>query len=117
MEVEDIMLMGIQILGLLFGLFMLYFTFLHHKRNEIKQTEYIIWASLWFGVILITIFPFILEPFTRTLHLQRTMDLLILVGFVFVIGLMFNNYMSLRKTQKKVEEVVRKIAINKASKK
>ena len=31
------MILGIQILGIIFGLFMTYFTFLHYKRKEFKE--------------------------------------------------------------------------------
>jgi hypothetical protein len=107
------MLLGIQILGALFSLFMLYFTFLHYKRNEIKQSEYIVWIIIWVCFIIISFFPWFLDPFTKTLNLQRTMDLFILCGFMILIGFMFHNYISLKKTQKKLEDIVRNIAMDK----
>jgi len=33
------MLLGIQLVGVLFGLFMLYITFLHGKRKEFSSKE------------------------------------------------------------------------------
>ncbi len=104
------MLLGIQILGVLFALFMLYLTFVHQKRKEFSAKEYIFWIVLWVGFIIVTVFPKVLEPFVRTLQLSRTMDFLIIVGFIFVVGVLFHNYIALRNTQKKIEEVVRKVA-------
>lgn len=105
------MLLGVQILGVLFALFMLYLTFVHKNRKELGSKEYYLWIVLWICAIIATLFPNILEPFTRTLRLTRNMDLIIIFGFIFMIGLTFSNYIQQRKTQKKVEALVRNVAI------
>ena len=102
------MLLGIQILGVLFALFMIYLTFLHQKRKEFTAKEYIFWIVIWVCFIIVTIFPKILSPIVKTLSLSRTMDLLIILGFIFVVGILFHNYITITKVQRKVEEVVRK---------
>ena len=110
------MLLGIQILGVLFALFMLYLTFIHQKRKEFTSKEYTFWIVLWLGFIIVTVFPKVLDPFVRTLQLSRTMDFLIILGFILVVGVLFHNYIALRKTQRKVEDVVRKVAHKEANK-
>lgn len=110
------MIMGIQIVGILFGLFMLYLTFLHQKRKEFSAKEYLFWILSWIIFIIIAIFPNILAPFVKGLRLGRIMDLLTIFGFLFVIGVSFYNYIKLKNVNKKVEMVVRKIAINKKGK-
>jgi hypothetical protein len=109
-------LLGIQILGVLFALFMLYLTFMHQKRKDFSSKEYALWAVVWIGAIIATLFPAILEPLTKTLRLTRNMDLIIIFGFIFLIGVSFITYTSLRKTQRKVESLVRKIAIEEEKK-
>jgi len=108
------MVLGIQILGILFGLFMLYTTFIHRKKNEFNLKEYVLWTVLWVGFVVISSFPNILQPFTETLNLQRTMDLLLILGFIFVVGLLYNNYLIIKNTRKRVENVVQKIAVKEA---
>jgi len=107
------MIIGIQIVGVLFGLFMIYLTFLHQKRKEFTAKEYFFWIGSWIVFIIVAIYPKILTPFVEGLHLQRIMDLLTILGFLFVIGLLFNNYTNLKKTNKKIEEIVRKVAFGK----
>ncbi len=41
------MLLGIQIAGILFALFMLYITFLHRKRDEFTVNEAGFWTLMW----------------------------------------------------------------------
>ena len=104
------MILGVQILGVLFAIFMIYITFLHQKRNEFNAKEYLFWITSWALLLVITIFPKILTPFVSGLQLHRTMDLLTILGFLCVIGLLFNNYTQIKKTDKKIEKVVRKVA-------
>ena len=111
------MIMGIQVSGILFALFMLYLTFLHKKRKEFTVVESGFWSIAWFVFILLVLFPHSLDSIVDILEFGRTMDLFIVVGFMFVIGSIFYTYSVLRKTQKKLEFVVKKIAIDKAYKK
>ena len=110
------MIIGIQIVGVLFGLFMIYLTFLHQKRKEFSAKEYFFWIFSWTIFIIIAIFPNALAPFVKGLRLGRIMDLLTIFGFLFVIAILFYNYLTLKKTNKKVENIVRKIAFDKNKK-
>ena len=111
MEVEAKMILGVQLLGVLFGLFMIYLTFLYRKRKELDQKESAVWFIMWAIFIAISLFPGILSPIVRSLSFARTMDMLVIMGFMVVIGIGFYNYHVLRNTQKKVEEIVRKVAL------
>lgn len=108
------MIIGIQIIGLIFALLMLYITFLHFKRNEFTTNEAGFWTILWIVFLTVTLIPKILDPIVKTLSITRTMDLLIILGFMFLITANFYTYGVVRKTQKKIEGVVREIAIKKA---
>jgi len=81
-------ILGIQILGMLFGFFMMYYTFLQLKRKEFTIKEY----SFWFNI-------------------ARALDLFIITGFLFLIFIIFYTYILVRKNQRKLEEVVRNIAL------
>jgi len=108
------MILGIQILGVLFGLFMIYLTFLHGKRKEFTSKEGFIWILLWLVFIFITLSPSSLDFIVKgVFNLKRPLDFLIIVGFMFLIGTIFYTYGIVRKNQKKLEDIVRAIAIKK----
>jgi len=111
------MVLGIQLLGSLFALFMLYVTFLHQKRKEYTVKEYAFWSIFWIAFGLVSIFPNWLNPITEALKLTRTLDLFIILGFMFMIGTIIYVYDVVRKTQRKVEEVVREMAIKETGRK
>ena len=106
-------ILGIQILGILFGFFMMYYTFLQHKRKEFTIKEYSFWFIFWGTFVIITLFPKILDPVLDTLNISRTLDLFIIVGFLFLIFVVFYTYTIVRKNQQNLEQIVRNIAIKK----
>ena len=109
-------ILGIQILGLLFAIFMLYYTYLHFKRKEITLKECSFWVILWGIFIPISLVPQILDPLVKSLNLARTLDFFIILGFMFLLGTVFYTYLLVRKNQKRLEEIVRKTAIEKPEK-
>lgn len=108
------MIRGIQLLGILFGLFMIYLTFLHRKRKDYTVKEAFVWTVLWIGFMYVALFPNSLDFLVkRTLGLQRPLDFFIIVGFMFMVFISFYTYSIVRNNQRKLEEIVRKIAFEK----
>jgi len=111
-------ILGIQIVGLLFALFMFYLTFLHQRRREFTTKEYLFWALSWTVFILLVLFPTSLDFFIKgVLNVDKRLDFFLIVGIMFLIGMVFHIYIIVRKTQNKVQKVVRKIAFDMQKKK
>lgn len=108
------MIRGIQLLAILFGLFMIYLTFLYRKRKDYTTKEAFVWIILWIGFMFVAISPNSLDFLVkRALGLQRPLDFFIIAGFMFMVFISFYTYSIVRKNQKKIEEIVRKIAFGK----
>ena len=110
------MVLGIQIIGVLFGLLMMYVTFINLKRKEYDFKEFVLWSGIWAFFLLFTIFPKVLDLVTQPLSIVRKLDLLVIMGMLFVIGISYYNYTITRKTQRKVEQVVGAVAMREAKK-
>jgi hypothetical protein len=110
-------ILGVQIVTILFAIFMIYVAFLHWKRKEINGGEIIFWLILWLGFILITLFPNFLQRLTNLLFFARVMDLLMVTAFMILAFLGFQNNVSNRRMEKKIEELVRKEALSSLKKK
>ncbi len=104
-------ILGIQILGILFGFFMIYYTFLQYKRKEFTIKEYSFWFAFWAAFVIVTLFPQILDPLLKTFSIARTLDFFIITGFLFLIFVIFYIYTVVRKNQRKLEEIVRNVAL------
>jgi len=99
-------LSAVQVIGVLFGLALLYFTYVHQKRNEFNVKEWLMWSGLAICWIIVAAFPGIIDSFTVPRGV-RTMDFLIILGFMFLIYATLHIYTVLRSTQHKLEDLVR----------
>ena len=109
-------ILGIQIAGFLFGLFMMYYSFLNYKRKEFTAKEFSFWLGLWLIFSVIALFPSALDPVVKYGGFLRALDLLIISGFIFSTAAIFYTYTIVRKNQNKLERLVREIAIKKRGK-
>ena len=107
------MVLGIQIAGFLFGLFMIYYSFINYKRKEFTVKEFSFWVLLWVVFVIIALFPYLLDPLVKSLGFLRALDLLVISGFIFLIFAIFYTYTISRKNQKQIETIAREIAIKK----
>lgn len=100
-------MIGIQILAILFAIWMTYFSYLHFRRGEFSKIEYISWQILWLGLVVVVIYPSSVNFILQTFKIVRTFDLVVIVGIVVLFGVSFRNYVLLKRTEKKIENVVR----------
>jgi len=111
------MITGIQLFGIVFGLFMLYYSYLHIRRKEFTTKETLVWMVLWVLIIVLSLFPRLLDKVAwGFLNLSRTLDLIIIIGFLFLMGIVFYLYALVRINQKRIDNIVRNMAIEKADK-
>lgn len=109
-------ILGIQIAGSLFGLFMIYYSFLNYKRKQFTAKEFVFWLSLWVIFILVALFPFLLDPIVKSVGFLRALDLLTIIGLIFLTAASFYTYTLTRKNQRQLEEIARVLAIKKSKK-
>ena len=100
-------MIGIQIVALIFALWMIYFSYLHFRRKEFKIIEFLFWQILWLGLIVVVIFPKSVEFILKTFSINRTFDLVVIVGIVILYGVTFRTYVITKRIDKKVEKFIR----------
>src|SRR3989338_6420722 len=101
----------IQFLGIVFGLVMMYLTFLKYKRRELRFGEFGIWQGGWIVLIIIAIVPYALDPIIAPLHFYRRLDFFVVFGFFVLLMIGFYSYSAVRRMEKKVEKFVREDAL------
>jgi hypothetical protein len=105
----------IQFLGVMFGGAMFYFTYIKFKRKEINHFEVWAWSIGWIILILTAIAPYSLDSIIAPLNFYRRLDFFVVIGFFVLLGLGFYNYSIVKKLDKKMEILVRKIAHKEAN--
>lgn len=101
------MILGIQVIALIFALMMIYFAYLHYRRGEINGIEILFWLICWSGAIAIILFPEAFKMLSETIAISRAFDLAILGGFILIIPLVYLSYVRTNKLEKKLEEYMR----------
>ncbi|MFA6474994.1 MAG: DUF2304 domain-containing protein [Patescibacteria group bacterium] len=102
---------NIQIIASVFGLVMMYLSFLHYKRHEFNRYQFVIWEILWLGFALVTLLPNRFNFVTEKLGIARAFDLFSIIAFVIILFLTFHNYLLVTKLEKRLENRVRDKAL------
>lgn len=105
------MILGLQIIVIIFALIMIYFAYLHYARGELNGLEVISWYVIWVVTIGIVIFPELLQTFARTFAISRVFDMMVIGGFVLVISIISASYIKTRRLEKKLEAFIRSEAL------
>lgn len=107
------MIIGLQIVAILFSLTMVYFAVLNYRRGEINGAEIVGWLVIWLGTIFVVIFPELLQTFAKTFLFARVFDMMVAGAFIIVISMVASAYMRTKRNEKKLEELVRKLSLKK----
>jgi len=111
------MILGLQVIAVIFSFVMIYFALLNFRRREINKTDFISWMIIWSFTIFIVIFPEILRDYSKRFLITRLFDLLIVGGFILVITMVSRVYISVKKMEKIIEKVIRVDALKNVRKK
>lgn len=114
------MLAGVQILGILFALSMIYITYVYYKRKNYNLRSLALWLTVWTGTLILISFPQTVYGVMQALQIERTADFFVVAGFTFFSVIIFYMYIVIKKTNQKVEELVRQTSfyeVNNANKK
>lgn len=110
-------MIGIQILAILFALWMMYFSYLHFRRKEFSLGEVLLWQVLWIGLVIVVIFPGSVSFLLRSFSISRTFDFVVIVGMVILYAVTFRNLVLLKRVDRRLEDLVRSNAIDNAIRK
>jgi len=105
------MILGLQIIGILFSLIMVYFALLHYKKGHLNGMEISSWIIIWVLVIFVVIFPEVVRIYANSFAVSRVLDLLIAGAFVVVFIMVASSYVRVSQLEKRIEELVRKLAL------
>ncbi len=106
------MILGIQIIGVMFALFMTYLTFLYYKRGDYHFRDFGLWMFVWLSFICVVLSPSSFGGLLSPLEVSRLMDLFTILSFIVVFGIVFSLHLTTRRNEEKINKVVREIALD-----
>ena len=99
-----------QLIALLFSAFMIYVVRVKSRKYQLSKLEVWGWYLVWLAFAILAIFPHFLTGLAGILHFGRVFDLLVVIAFMFLTGLMIHLYFSIKELRIKLEKDVRKDA-------
>lgn len=109
-------LLGVQLIAVMFALFMAYVAYWHYKQRNISTSEIIFWLGIWLVFIYFALFPRVLDPILARLYIARAFDLLTVISFMILAYLGFQNHVGVKDLQRRIEQLVRDSAVKNARK-
>ena len=106
-----------QILTLIFVLFVVSRTILRAKDKKISIGELFFWLAVWFGLSFVVFFPAFIGKLAVLLGIGRGADVITYVSIGVLFYLIFRLYVKLEDTERKITLVVRDLAFQKNKKK
>ena len=107
------MIIGLQIIGFIFALLMIYLSIVHYKKGSLNGMEIAVWLIIWGIVIIAVVFPEILRTYSQAFAISRLLDLLTVGGFILVISMVSASYIRTKNVEKKIEDMIRSEALKK----
>ncbi len=111
------MFLEIQVFGAFFGLFMLYLTILYFRRKDLNIADILIWVPVWIVFLIGVIFPETLKLFMQTFNVISVVQVFTISGLMFFSIIIFYLYRSTKINKKKVERLVKIIALKEINEK
>ena len=106
-----VLIANYEILGAIFLLVMIYFTFVAYKRKQISRFSLIFWIIIWIGGAVAMMFKNLLQSLLPVLAVYRIFDLYTIIGFMFFLFMVFYLFRTVKRTEKRVEELTRMMAM------
>lgn len=101
---------GIQVIGIILGIAILYEARVLLKRDQFQKRDWGLWTGIGIITILVSAFP-TLSLFTRLTAFQRGLDAFIVIALFGVYGLVFQVYIRIQETNRQLTELNREIAL------
>ncbi len=97
----------IQVLAIIFVLFVLWRVVTKFKKNDLSVVEFLMWLFFWLAVIVAFITPASLTKLANLLGIGRGADLVLYVAVMVVFYLIFKIFIRLERMEKDITKIVR----------
>lgn len=100
-----------QIVALIISLVAIIIGIRQYKNESFNLLIFLSWDIIWIGVIIITFYPNITTHIAHTFGLGRGLDALYIIYVIFSFYVMFKLYNKIEKQNKRINDLVSKLAI------
>lgn len=103
---------GIQLIAIVFGVAMAFWTYRANRRGDLSVPEAAIWLAIWVGLIVVSAFPDRLRNIVGPLQVARLLDLVMIVGILLLSTLVFVLNSRVTRLEHRLVDLVRRLALS-----
>jgi hypothetical protein len=103
---------GIQLIAIVFGVGMAFWTYRAYRRKDLLGLEAAVWLAVWVGLILVSAFPEALRNVVGPLKVARLLDLVMIVGILLLSTMVFLLNGRVRRLERRMVDLVRRLALS-----
>jgi len=99
------MLRGIQILGVLVGIYLIIRSYLLTRKRQEDINQFLIWIVIGLLITVGSVFPGILSYIADILNMQERVYTLFIIAFIFIFLLLMNLFKQNRKIMTEISKL------------
>ena len=103
----------LQITAITIAIIYLYMSYYYLKRKIFNKSEFLFWAFIWLGFMIVSITPTSFNFILETFNIHRMMDLMMIIAFVIIYMLGYKNYVGMKKIENNFTTFVQNDALSK----
>jgi hypothetical protein len=103
---------GLQLVVIVFGIAMAFWTYRMYRRRDLLGVETAIWIIVWLGLIFVSAFPDLLRSVVGPLKVARLLDLVMIVAILLLSTLVFVLNSRVRRLERRMVDLVRRLALS-----
>ncbi len=107
----------IQIILVLFIIFVVLAIISKYKRKEITAKEFIFWLVFWALVLAAVVYPKNTDRIAQLVGVGRGADLLVYISILILFFIVFKIFVKLEKIDADITKIIRKIALDEGKRK
>jgi hypothetical protein len=105
-------LTGIQLISVAFAVGMMYQTYIHYRRRDLRVGEFALWITLWLALLIVSLLPGPLQQFVGIFKVARLLDLVTTVGMLVIGAVTYRLFLETRRLQRAVDALIRERALD-----
>lgn len=110
-EEEIKMIKPIQVIAILFAIFLLVKAILRLKNKKLTINEFLFWCAICIILILLSIFPQVSDKIANFFGFGRGLDFFIVSSILLIFYLIFRIYSMLEELDSRIAELARSISL------
>ncbi len=103
----------IQILGICVAVFLWIKAIQKFKQKRMPLSEFIIWSSVWVGMIVVGFLPITVSFIAKWFGIGRGIDVAVYLSIIVLFYLVFVLFSKIDKQREEITRLVREIALKK----